>query len=78
VIAEGVETREQLKFLLRRRCDQAQGYFFARPLSPERFVESVPVIEAMNLAEPSGERAAAGSEGLLAAADSESPELSVN
>lgn len=60
VIAEGVETREQLKFLMRRRCDQAQGYFFARPLSPERFVETVPVIESMNISDPSGERAAAG------------------
>ena len=60
VIAEGVETRDQLKFLLRRRCDQAQGYFFARPLSPERFVDAVPGIEAMNLSDPSGERAAAG------------------
>ena len=58
VIAEGVETREQLKFLLRRRCDQAQGYFFARPLSPEKFVDAVPVIEAMNLGDPSGERPA--------------------
>jgi len=59
VIAEGVETREQLKFLLRRRCDQAQGYFFARPLSPERFVESVPAIEAMVLQDVAGERAPA-------------------
>jgi diguanylate cyclase (GGDEF)-like protein len=59
VIAEGVETREQLKFLLRRRCDQAQGYFFARPLSPERFVDAVPIIESMNLHERSGERAVA-------------------
>ena len=58
VIAEGVETRDQLKFLLRRRCDQAQGYFFARPLSPEKFVEAVPGIERMNLSDPSGERAA--------------------
>jgi diguanylate cyclase (GGDEF)-like protein len=57
VIAEGVETREQLKFLLRRRCDQAQGYFFARPLSPERFVDAVPAIEAMVLVDPAGERA---------------------
>ena len=58
VIAEGVETKEQLKFLLRRRCDQAQGYFFARPLSPEKFVDAVPKIEAMVLGDASGERAA--------------------
>jgi diguanylate cyclase (GGDEF)-like protein len=66
VIAEGVETREQLKFLLRRRCDQAQGYFFARPLSPERFVESVPAIEAMVLQDAAGERSAAPAAGLTA------------
>jgi len=58
VIAEGVETREQLKFLLRRRCDQAQGYFFARPLSPERFVEAVPAIESTVLIDPSAGPAA--------------------
>ena len=55
VIAEGVETREQLKFLMRRRCDQAQGFYFARPLSPEQFVQSVATIEDMNLSDPSGE-----------------------
>ena len=31
VIAEGVETEEQLNFLRLLRCDQGQGYFFARP-----------------------------------------------
>lgn len=58
IIAEGVETREQLKFLMRRRCDQAQGYLFARPLSPEQFVQAVPRIEAMHLNDPSGEHIA--------------------
>jgi diguanylate cyclase (GGDEF)-like protein len=32
VVAEGVETAEQLAYLARRRCDQIQGYYFSRPL----------------------------------------------
>ncbi|HEX4576257.1 MAG TPA: EAL domain-containing protein [Edaphobacter sp.] len=40
VVAEGVETEEQLRFLLRRKCDEAQGYFIARPMAPEEFCEA--------------------------------------
>ncbi len=32
VIAEGVETREQLDFLIKHGCTSSQGYFFSRPL----------------------------------------------
>ena len=32
VIAEGVETRPQLEYLRRNRCDEIQGYYFSRPL----------------------------------------------
>jgi EAL domain-containing protein (putative c-di-GMP-specific phosphodiesterase class I) len=33
VIAEGVESREQLDFLRARGCDVMQGFFFSRPLA---------------------------------------------
>lgn len=35
VVAEGVETREQVEELLRLGCEQAQGYYFSKPRSVE-------------------------------------------
>lgn len=35
VIAEGVETEQQFQFLKDKKCNQAQGYYFNRPLPPE-------------------------------------------
>lgn len=35
VIAEGIETEAQLRFLRERDCEQGQGYLFSRPLPPQ-------------------------------------------
>ncbi len=37
VITEGVETKEQVDFLMRVGCDMFQGFYFARPMKVESF-----------------------------------------
>jgi diguanylate cyclase (GGDEF)-like protein/PAS domain S-box-containing protein len=37
VVAEGVETREQLNFMREHGCDSMQGYFLSKPLPVEQF-----------------------------------------
>ncbi len=39
VLAEGVETKEQLEFLRASHCNEAQGYYFSRPLTTEGITE---------------------------------------
>jgi diguanylate cyclase (GGDEF)-like protein/PAS domain S-box-containing protein len=39
VIAEGVETDEQLAFLRENQCDEIQGYHFSRPVASEVIIE---------------------------------------
>jgi diguanylate cyclase (GGDEF)-like protein len=36
VVAEGVETRDQMRFLEARGCDEMQGYYFARPMPADQ------------------------------------------
>jgi diguanylate cyclase (GGDEF)-like protein/PAS domain S-box-containing protein len=38
VVAEGVETEGQLRFLRARGCDAVQGYYFSRPVPAEAFL----------------------------------------
>lgn len=40
-IAEGVETAEQMAYLYERNCDEAQGYFIARPMPAAEFEDFV-------------------------------------
>jgi EAL domain-containing protein (putative c-di-GMP-specific phosphodiesterase class I) len=35
VVAEGVETQQELEFLQTQQCDEAQGYYFSRPVVAE-------------------------------------------
>jgi diguanylate cyclase (GGDEF)-like protein/PAS domain S-box-containing protein len=39
VVAEGVETVEQMAFLRAHECDEAQGYYFSRPVPPQQFAD---------------------------------------
>ena len=38
VLAEGVETAEQLAFLRQQACDYYQGYYYSKPLPAAEFV----------------------------------------
>jgi diguanylate cyclase (GGDEF)-like protein/PAS domain S-box-containing protein len=39
VVAEGVETLKELEFLQAHQCDEAQGYYFGRPIVPAQFAK---------------------------------------
>jgi len=56
VIAEGVETGEQLAFLQHQHCGEGQGYHFSRPVSAEDFAalletrkEFIPRLQAQSV-----------------------------
>jgi|GEM_PF-2289713 len=39
VIAEGIETKEQLDFLRKNKCDEMQGYLFSKPIPPDEIAK---------------------------------------
>lgn len=39
VVAEGVETKEQMDFLQQHACDEMQGYYFSKPIVPDQFAD---------------------------------------
>ena len=41
LVAEGVETEEQLAWLLEKKCESAQGNYFSPALSPVKILELV-------------------------------------
>jgi EAL domain-containing protein (putative c-di-GMP-specific phosphodiesterase class I) len=47
IVAEGIETEEQLAFLEQNDCEYAQGYFLSRPMSEgafKRFIQEECVV----------------------------------
>ncbi|MBM7567815.1 EAL domain-containing protein [Paenibacillus sacheonensis] len=42
VVAEGVEEKDQLRFLQVQKCDEVQGYYFSPPIPAEEFERSFP------------------------------------
>ena len=52
VIAEGVETAEQLSALRAMGCDIVQGYYFSRPVSPEEYEPFLIARRAQDASEP--------------------------
>jgi len=39
IVAEGVETKEQVELLRNIGCDMVQGYYYAKPMAAEEFFE---------------------------------------
>jgi diguanylate cyclase (GGDEF)-like protein len=46
VVAEGVENHDQLRFLTLQGCDLAQGYFLAKPMNDEEFLNHLTDVQA--------------------------------
>ena len=49
VVAEGVETLEQMRLLTEQNCDYLQGYLFSKPLPLTELLEQFPTLERAHL-----------------------------
>lgn len=61
IVAEGVETKEQLTFLLQQECQQIQGYIYSRPVGEAKFKsllkkEVLKPLQTKSAAEPTENR----------------------
>lgn len=56
VVAEGVETREQLELLAELGCEAVQGYYFSPPLPEAQMVEYLGPIACAELPEAGGQQ----------------------
>ena len=39
IVAEGIESRDQVDFLIEQECDLIQGYFYAKPMPVSEYEE---------------------------------------
>ena len=47
VIAEGIETEQQLTFLANRHCDFGQGFLWAKPMAVDDFYRHLQIKQLM-------------------------------
>jgi EAL domain-containing protein (putative c-di-GMP-specific phosphodiesterase class I) len=67
VVAEGVETPEEVEFLRAHQCEEAQGCYFSRPVPPQQFAKllesGIPEADLVSRRGPSSEPARAETRG---------------
>jgi diguanylate cyclase (GGDEF)-like protein/PAS domain S-box-containing protein len=56
VIAEGVETEEQLAFLRRENCAEMQGFLYSQPMSSQEFGQALHAMQQVRMATPGPDR----------------------
>ena len=53
VVAEGVETKEEENFLRQQVCDEMQGFYFSKPIAPDKFADLLRSNNGKHLPPPS-------------------------